>query len=464
MQQESLHPSELRTGISLAAVYVCRMLGLFMVIPVIAVAAKDYPDYSPLLIGIAIGGYGLTQAILQIPFGILSDKWGRKPVIYTGLGLFALGSLIAGLADSLAMMTAGRLLQGAGAIAGAVMALAADATRESQRAKVMAIIGVSIGFSFYLALLLGPILVGAIGLQGIFLFTAGLALLCFPLVRFGVSTPSSDNALALSNLPKAVQLPALIKNPFLLRLNVMVLSIHLLITLFFIFIPVLLIDLGVSLDKHYEVYLMVLLSSIVGLVILLRLSNKMTISNQFNIAVLLMAMAFVILTQSPDYLYIVICGILFFSGFNYLEAKMPAMVSTIAPPEQKGSAMGIYASFQFFGAFLGGTLGGIFASNASSNLAFYFSLVLIFAISLLARGLAKLENVKLLSMDLQAHLFEMPALDELIDKMSDVSGVKEVTADEQQKLLYIKADVNQFDLKQAQGYVEQFNALDKPDS
>ncbi len=430
-----------------------------MVIPVIAVAAKDYPDYSPLLIGIAIGGYGLTQAILQIPFGILSDKWGRKPIIYIGLSLFGIGSLIAGLADSLVMMTAGRLLQGAGAIAGAVMALAADTTRESQRAKVMAIIGVSIGFSFYLALLLGPVLVSAIGLQGIFLFTAGLALLCFPIVHFGVpntslNTPDSEENSAVSNLPKASQLPALIKNPLLVRLNIMVLSIHLLITMFFIYVPVQLIDLGMALNRHYEAYLMVLCSSILGLVVLMRLSNKLTISNLFSLSTLLMAIAFVIFTQQPNYFYLVIAGVVFFSGFNYLEAKMPAMVSTIAPKEQKGSAMGIYASFQFFGAFLGGTLGGIFSSFESTNTGFYLCLIIIFIISLLARGLAKLENIKLLSIDIKQHELEDDVLENLLEKLSKLNGVKEVSADLPGKLVLIKADVNRFDVREAKGYID----------
>ena len=164
-----------------------------MVIPVLAIAAIDYPDYSPLLVGLAIGGYGLTQAILQIPMGILSDKWGRKPVIYLGLSFFALGSIIAATADTMTMLTLGRVLQGAGAIAGAVMALATDVTRESERAKVMAIIGVSIGFSFYLALLVGPVIAGTFGLSGIFWITAVLTICCIPLMT---SRPSSLSVLA----------------------------------------------------------------------------------------------------------------------------------------------------------------------------------------------------------------------------------------------------------------------------
>jgi MFS family permease len=205
-----LNPQETRAAISLALVYVLRMLGLFMVIPVLAIAAVDYPDYSPLFVGLAIGGYGLTQAILQIPMGVLSDKWGRKPVIYMGLCFFALGSLVAANADSMAMLTLGRILQGAGAIAGAIMALAADVTRESERAKVMAIIGVSIGFSFYVALLTGPIIAGLYGIQGIFWITAILTVCCLPLVKFGVPTPK-ENSPSGDALPQLSQLKNLAK-------------------------------------------------------------------------------------------------------------------------------------------------------------------------------------------------------------------------------------------------------------
>ncbi|MBS09945.1 MAG: MFS transporter, partial [Alteromonas sp.] len=155
---------ELRAALALASVYVLRMMGLFMVMPVLAVAAMDYPDYSPLLVGLAVGGYGLTQAALQIPMGMMSDKWGRKPVILLGLAVFALGSFVAANADSMAMMIVGRILQGAGAIAGAIMALATDVSRESQRAKVLAIIGIAIGFSFYLSVILGPLIANSYGL------------------------------------------------------------------------------------------------------------------------------------------------------------------------------------------------------------------------------------------------------------------------------------------------------------
>ena len=198
-----MNATEIRAACALAAIYILRMLGLFMVMPVLAILALDYQGYTPWLVGLAIGGYGLTQALLQIPMGMLSDRIGRKPVIIGGLVCFAIGSLVAGMAESMTWLIIGRVLQGAGAIAGAVMALAADVTRESQRTKVMAIIGISIGFSFYLALLLGPVLSSSYGLSGIFYITAllsvagiGLVLFIVPLSR---KLPLSISAVMVIN-------------------------------------------------------------------------------------------------------------------------------------------------------------------------------------------------------------------------------------------------------------------------
>lgn len=454
MQQGSLNSAERRTGVSLALVYVFRMLGLFMVIPVLAVAAQEFEDYSELLVGIAIGGYGLTQAMLQIPFGILSDIWGRKQVIYLGLAFFTAGSVIAGVADSLTMLTLGRIMQGAGAIAGAVMALASDVTRESQRPKVMAIIGVSIGFSFYIALLLGPVIGSAFGLQGIFLFTAALALCCFPLVQFGVTRPVTQIK-NTDNLPVVAHIPALFRHKHLWRLNLLVLALHLLITTFFIQIPVMLINNQVELGQHYQVYLIILVASIVGLVLLLRLSSTLTLSNLMNLSLILMAAGFVIMTQQPNHLYIVICGISFFSGFNFLEAKMPAMVSSIAPAGQKGSAMGIYASFQFFGAFVGGTLAGVFGMIGSPEYALYFCLVIIFVCSMVARGLNDIEKVKRLSISYQQYRFDEDTIVQCIDNLMDLDGVKDIYRDAHTQQLYMKVDINLFDVAKARQCLQQ---------
>jgi MFS family permease len=468
MTQDSLSKNEFRAAASLASVYVLRMLGLFMVIPVIAVAALSFDDYSPMLVGLAVGGYGLTQAVLQIPFGIASDKWGRKPIIYLGLSMFCLGSLIAGFADSMLVLTIGRIVQGAGAIAGAVMALASDVTRESQRTKVMAIIGVSIGFSFYIALLMGPVLAASVGLQGIFLLTAALCLGCFPLVKWGVNTQDATVSPTGDALPKLNQLSGLFVHSALWKLNVSVLLVHFLITCFFVQIPLFLVGIDMPLGEHYKVYSVVLLASILVLVGLMQVSKKLPVGNVFRLALLLMAGGFFLLiTQPPSYWMICIAGVLFFGGFNFMEAKMPAMVSSLAPAGQKGSAMGIYASHQFFGAFLGGVISGLMNSYFEVQTSFIICLVMIFICSLITRGLASTERVKRVTLtynqiqksDANNGADQRPALSlsqvtELANKLQALAGVKDVTADAEALAFYLKVDAKQFNLAQAQALLQ----------
>jgi MFS family permease len=437
-----LNSTELRSSFSLAFVYVLRMLGLFMVMPVIAISAKNYPDYSAFLVGLAIGGYGLTQALLQIPMGVLSDKIGRKPVIAGGLVIFAIGSIVAATADSLAWVVVGRLLQGGGAIAGAIMALAGDLSRESQRPKVMAIIGVSIGFSFYLALLLGPIIAGNFGLSGIFLMTGILACLCILLVLFVVPNaqkiaPKGDT------LPVIEDLKSLFLHPQLIRLNISVLLLHMLITLLFVQIPVFLVDLNWPLSTHWKAYSLVLVVSVLGLIGLIALATKRKQAvMQFSVAGLAVVFALLIFGQH-SIIYLMILVSLFFTCFNYLEANFPAMVSNIAPAGKKGSAMGVYASFQFFGAFIGGVLSGSIGELLGIKWVFVLASILCCIWLLLIRGLRATNRLKRYTLKTNSQTSDLT-----IQQLSKLEGVVDITLVPDEQVMYLKAEQH-FDIQHA---------------
>jgi len=413
-----------------------------MVMPVIAISAKTYPDYSAFLVGLAIGGYGLTQALLQIPMGVLSDKIGRKPVIAGGLVIFAIGSIVAATADTLTWVVIGRFLQGAGAIAGAIMALAGDLSREDQRPKVMAIIGISIGFSFYLALLLGPIIAGKFGLSGIFLMTGVLACLCILLVLFVV--PNAKNIAPKGDtLPIVTDVKKLFLHPQLLRLNISVLLLHMLITLLFVQIPVFLVDLSWPLATHWQAYSVVLISSVVGLVGLMALAAKRKLGvMKFSVAGL--AVVFLLMTFGQNsIIYLLILVSLFFTCFNYLEANFPAMVSSIAPAGKKGSAMGVYASFQFFGAFIGGVLSGSIGQLLGIQWVFILASILCCVWLGLIRGLSGTEKLKRYTLKTNEQTTDLT-----LQQLSAFKGVVDVTVVPNEQVMYIKADQH-FDIQQA---------------
>jgi MFS family permease len=418
------------------------MLGLFMVMPVLAISAKEYPDYSAFLVGLAIGGYGLTQALLQIPMGVLSDKIGRKPIIIGGLLIFAIGSMVAGTADSLFWVVIGRFLQGAGAIAGAIMALAGDLSREKQRPKVMAVIGISIGFSFYLALLIGPVIATKFGLSGIFLLTGALAFLCIFLVIFVV--PDATNIAPIGDtLPVVQDVKKLVSHPDLARLNISVLLLHMLITLLFVQIPVLLVDLNWPLAKHWQAYLVVLVASVIGLLGLMAAASKYK-NAVMQLSVGGLAVVFLCMVFSQNSLfYLILLISLFFTCFNYLEANFPAMVSNIAPAGKKGSAMGIYASFQFFGAFIGGVLSGSISELLGIQWVFVLASILCCVWLLLIKGLNATNRLKRYTLNTNKQTSSLA-----LKQLSQLEGVVDITVVPEEQVMYLKAE-QYFDIQQA---------------
>jgi MFS family permease len=358
MKTDSMTGTERRASLSLAGIFSLRMLGLFMIYPVFALWARHLPGATELTIGLALGVYGLTQALFQIPLGFLSDRLGRKRVIAGGLLLFAAGSAVAALSHSIYGIILGRLLQGAGAVGSATLALAADLTREHNRTKAMAIIGMTIGASFSLALVVGPILNRWIGLPGIFWLTVALAMLGIGMLYLLVPKPESSSVHA-----EAEPVPALFKrvltNKELLRLDFGICVQHAILTASFLSVPFVLKRSGVSLHNQWFVYLPVLLASVILMVPLIITAERGRMKPVFLTSIATLGVSQLLLLIGHDKLPLVIAALLvFFIAFNLLEASLPSLISRVAPAEAKGTALGIYSSSQFFGIFVGGTLGG----------------------------------------------------------------------------------------------------------
>jgi MFS family permease len=384
-------PSERRAGASLAAIFALRMLGLFLILPVFAVYAKTLPGGDDMaLVGLALGAYGITQAFLQIPFGMASDRFGRKPVIVFGLLLFAAGSFLAAGAPDLHWIIAGRVLQGAGAISAAVTALAADLTRDIHRTKVMAMIGSSIGLTFAGSLVAAPLLYSAIGMPGIFALTGILALAAIVML-FKVVPPAPP-------LPEAPATTArqrfaeVLGNGQLLRMNAGVFVLHLTQTAMWVLVPAALVAAGLPLAKHWQIYLPAVLASfalMVPAVIVAEKRGKMKPVFVGAIALLGVVQAgfALIVGEAPSVWALAFWLFAFFVAFNILEATQPSLISRIAPPHAKGAALGVYNTTQSLGLFLGGAVGGRIAQHAGPTAVFACTGVLAVLWLLLGFGL-----------------------------------------------------------------------------
>jgi predicted MFS family arabinose efflux permease len=370
-----LTPIERRASFALAGLFAARMLGLFLLLPVFAVAALGVVGGDdPARVGLALGMYGLTQACMQIPFGLASDRWGRRPVVLAGLLLFVLGSVICALSNDIFWITIGRAIQGSGAISAAITAWLADATRPEVRTRAMAMVGGSIGLSFALALVAAPLIVGAGGLSGLFWSIALLGVVCLAVARFVVPV--------VPLAPKPAQ-PARAMQVFthvdLLRLNFGVFCLHLIQVAMFVVVPPLFIKLGgLSSAELWKVYLPVIFGSFIFMVPMIFVAEKKRAHRaMLRLAVAGLVVVFALLPWASQGFYLLAAGLTaFFVMFNVLEALQPSLVSRVAPPELKGLALGFYNTAQAAGLFLGGSLGGALVVWGGANTVFWAACVL----------------------------------------------------------------------------------------
>ena len=441
---ERMSSGETRAASGLALVFAFRMLGMFMVLPVLATYGMDLAGATPALIGLAIGAYGLTQAIFQIPFGVISDRIGRRPVIYLGLIVFALGSVLAANSDSIWGVIAGRILQGAGAISAAVMALLSDLTREQHRTKAMAMIGMTIGLSFAVAMVVGPLLTRAFGLSGLFLATGAMALCGIVIVMFMVPRSTGTLQHRESGVAKQALLPTL-RHPDLLRLDLGIFVLHAMLMSSFIALPLALVEkAGLPKEQHWWVYLTALLISFFAMIPFIIYGEKKRKMKR----VLLGAVVTLMLTELffwkfGDSLRTLVIGtVVFFTAFNLLEASLPSLISKVSPAGGKGTAMGVYSTSQFLGSALGGILGGWLFQHGG------LSVVFLGGAGLAALWLAFAVNMREPPYVTSLRLPLSPeALREagLAERLKAVNGVTDAVIVAEEAAIYIKLDTELLD-------------------
>lgn len=352
--------------VSITSIYALRLLGLFMLVPILSLYTQTLKDATPFLIGVALGCYGLTQAIFQIPMGLSSDRVGRKKIITVGLVIFALGSSIAALTDSIYGIIIGRCLQGIGAVGSVTTALLADLTRAEQRTKAMAVVGITIGAAFTLAMVLGPLLNGFFSVPIIFWITSGFALFALMILWLWVPTPTH----LLHHEPTRASLVRILKDPKLFRLNLGILFLHTILTANFVVLPLILKQVvGLTEQQQWQVYLPSLLLAFISIVPFLRhTTTSKNIQKLFFMSIAGLGLAEFLLWQFQHSALEITIGLwLFFTAFTLLEAFIPSLVSKLAPIHNRGTAMGFNSSCQFFGIFLGGVLGGWVYGHFSMN-------------------------------------------------------------------------------------------------
>ena len=457
MGSTGFSPTETRAIGSLATLYLVRMLGLFMLLPVMSVYARDFPQASPFLIGLALGVYGLAQACLQLPLGMLSDRVGRRPVVIGSQLVFLVGSLVAAFAGTIWGIILGRALQGAGAVASTLMALLADVTREENRSKAMASVGASIGVSFALSLVLGPIVTGWAGLQGLFLSISVLAAVGLFLAIWVVPYPVGADRRATG--PSRRLLGQVIRDPQLLRLDAGVLVLHFILTASFIAVPrVLADDLGIPRESHGVIYGWLLGGSFVAMIpMLVFAERKRKVRAVFLLVVALIVAAMALLAAwtaaaagmslpggwHPGVVTAFVGLGMYFLAINYLEAALPSLMSRSTRPDNRGTASGVYSTCQFLGAFMGGAGGGFALQHGGLSAVFGVCAVLSAGWLLFAFGMSGPQYLRSVTLSL---LPDGPSAEELSASLKSVAGVREVMVVAGESLAYLQVDA-QFDDK-----------------
>jgi len=444
-RSDRMSPQELRAAVSLASIFGLRMFGMFAILPVFAIYAEGLPGGDNLtLVGVAIGVYGLTQATLQIPFGWWSDRYGRKPIIYAGLALFAAGSFVAALGVHIWVVIAGRLLQGAGAISAAVMAMTADLTREQHRTKAMAIIGSTIGAVFALSLVIAPSLNRLMGVPGIFAMTGVLVLIAIGVV-YAIVPEVPEHPEPREPRGGVREFLNVLRDTQLARLNYGIFTLHAVLMALFIAVPLELRADGLPVDQHWHVYLPVLLGSFLLMVpAVMSTTRPERLKRVFVGAVALLLASQVLMPWLGSGVWRIAATLLiFFTAFNVLEAALPSLVSKTAPPQAKGVAIGVFNSLQFLGAFAGAAGGGYLYGHWGEAGVVVFDVVLIGLWLVIARGIR-------VPVARGTRVYTLPPLDGaesdlLAAKLRSLPGVREVRVAGTERRAYVTVDSVGFD-------------------
>jgi predicted MFS family arabinose efflux permease len=425
------------------------MLGLFMVLPVMSIYFDQYQQASAFLLGLALGIYGLTQALLQIPLGLLSDKIGRRPVILGGLLMFILGSVVAATAETAIGVVIGRALQGTGAIASTLMALVTDLTAEQNRTKAMASIGGSIGISFAVAMVLGPVVAANFGLAGIFWLTAALGLIGAVIVFKAIPKTFSmrQNRETQTDLQ---QLGNLLREPSLMRLNIGIFFLHLTLMAAFVVIPnVLVQQLAINPDQLWWVYLSLLGGGFIVMLPAMIFAEKRNAQKKiFVLAVALMTLAMLVLGSTDGAVLTVSMLFIYFAAFNLLEALLPSWLSKVCPVGNRGTAMGIYSSWQFLGTFTGGILGGFALANVGIDGLFWLLGLMLLFWCFVAATMASPKPLQTLILQVG----ETKASD-FVKSISNIVGVEDILLIEGEDLAYVKVNKNLIDLESLEPFL-----------